>query len=327
MSCSWLDTPAGESALFSAIAQFRPVGVHRHAHLLAVILHLRAAASTSPEPESTHAIEELDRAGPSALWAKLRKYYDLDALEAIDDTMASDPHRFTQRTVPDHLARPPARGLAAGSRSSSRPRRGTAAAALVASAAANNVTNCTECDAQPAPGFDLLYYPSILPLVEARAQAPDSDSRGATPTPTNASTPAADERTDHEADDEGDPGNEHPSDQDEQEERDGDAKPGQGEGGYEAQDDGEDQESTGTTTTTTRSKRKASSRTSVRGGGKRRQASRPSKSKSPALSAEEQRSSVAPEERLSDAEETIPRPSTRASTRSQTKPRRSTRKA
>lgn len=177
---SWLDSPEGEGAFFSAIAQFRPVGVHRHAHLLAVLVRLRAVAGT--------ALPELEQGGTAALWAKLRSYYDLGALEAIErQASVSDADALVHRKLRPALVRraptpptPPPAG---------RTRRGGAAAARDAAALAA----CSTCDAQPSDGFDPLIYPQLLPVVHAAARATSGSPRddgSASASDTSTSSPA-----------------------------------------------------------------------------------------------------------------------------------------
>lgn len=62
-----LNTVEGEISLFRSIMRTRPVGVHRHAHMLAI------HGSIYRETGFKVPIKDI--------WAKLGKMYDLDALE------------------------------------------------------------------------------------------------------------------------------------------------------------------------------------------------------------------------------------------------------
>ena len=62
-----LDTVEGEISLFRSIMRTRPVGIHRHVHMLAI------HSSIYRETGFKVPIEDI--------WAKLGKMYDLDALE------------------------------------------------------------------------------------------------------------------------------------------------------------------------------------------------------------------------------------------------------
>nr|GAT60221.1 predicted protein [Mycena chlorophos] len=66
----FLSSVEGEIAFFRAIMRARPVGIHRHFH----VLNIR----NSILKDTGHAVS-ID-----ALWHKLRELYDMDALEAID---------------------------------------------------------------------------------------------------------------------------------------------------------------------------------------------------------------------------------------------------
>lgn len=64
-----LDTVEGETCFFRAIMRSRPVGMHRHFHVLSI----------------KHAIEQGTGQSISVddIWAKLRSCYNLDALESL----------------------------------------------------------------------------------------------------------------------------------------------------------------------------------------------------------------------------------------------------
>ena len=70
----WLDTVEGEIAFFRALTRARPVGIHKHFH----VLTMRNAIL-----RDTGKLVEVDD-----LWKKLRTCYDLDNLENI----VSEPH-------------------------------------------------------------------------------------------------------------------------------------------------------------------------------------------------------------------------------------------
>ena len=65
----WLDTVEGEIAFFRALTRARPVGIHRHFH----VLTMRNAIL-----RDTGQLVGIDE-----LWNKLRGCYDLDILESI----------------------------------------------------------------------------------------------------------------------------------------------------------------------------------------------------------------------------------------------------
>lgn len=66
---SYLDTLEGEITFFRSIMRARPIGIHRHFHMLVIrnAIH-RDTGNWVPVDE---------------IWTKLRKCYDMDALEAI----------------------------------------------------------------------------------------------------------------------------------------------------------------------------------------------------------------------------------------------------
>ncbi|KAI0632066.1 hypothetical protein C8Q77DRAFT_1158742 [Trametes polyzona] len=66
----WLDTVEGEIAFFRSLMRARPVGIHRHFH----VLTMRNAIL-----RDTGQLVSIDD-----LWAKLRACYDLDILESIE---------------------------------------------------------------------------------------------------------------------------------------------------------------------------------------------------------------------------------------------------
>jgi MRG-binding protein len=65
----FLDGVEGEIALFKALTRARPIGTHRHFHILAIqILISKETGKLLPA---------------TALWEKLERCYNLEALEAI----------------------------------------------------------------------------------------------------------------------------------------------------------------------------------------------------------------------------------------------------
>ena len=66
---AFLDSVEGEIAFFRSIMRARPIGKHRHFHILMVQNSVLRDTGRSLHIES--------------LWEKMRKCYNLDALEAI----------------------------------------------------------------------------------------------------------------------------------------------------------------------------------------------------------------------------------------------------
>ena len=66
-SGDFLDTAEGEVSLFRSIMRTRPVGIHRHVHILAI--------HNSIYRDTGHKVPMKD------IWAKLGRMYDLDILE------------------------------------------------------------------------------------------------------------------------------------------------------------------------------------------------------------------------------------------------------
>ncbi|KAG8910395.1 hypothetical protein FRC01_006353, partial [Tulasnella sp. 417] len=67
----FLDTVEGEIALFRGITQARPVGLHRHFHVLAILQSIKQETGQHVTAED--------------VWTKLRTLYSLDALEELED--------------------------------------------------------------------------------------------------------------------------------------------------------------------------------------------------------------------------------------------------
>ena len=65
----WLDTVEGEIAFFRSLMRARPVGIHRHFHVLTMRNAILRDTGQLVEVED--------------LWRKLRACYDLDILENI----------------------------------------------------------------------------------------------------------------------------------------------------------------------------------------------------------------------------------------------------
>ncbi|KAG8900708.1 hypothetical protein FRB99_005801 [Tulasnella sp. 403] len=80
----FLDTVEGEIALFKGVAHARPVGIHKHFHMLGILLSIK---------------QETGRiVGPEEVWEKLATLYNLEALEdlelsgeELDETEAPPP--------------------------------------------------------------------------------------------------------------------------------------------------------------------------------------------------------------------------------------------
>ncbi|EPQ54433.1 hypothetical protein GLOTRDRAFT_93941 [Gloeophyllum trabeum ATCC 11539] len=73
----FLDTVEGEISFFRSIMRTRPVGIHRHFHVLSM--------RTNIHKDTGHlvTVEEI--------WDKLRQCYDLDTLEGLEYTLPHDP--------------------------------------------------------------------------------------------------------------------------------------------------------------------------------------------------------------------------------------------
>ncbi|KAG9017590.1 hypothetical protein FRB90_000632 [Tulasnella sp. 427] len=67
----FLDTVEGEIALFRGITQARPVGLHRHFHVLAILQSIKQETGQHVTAED--------------LWTKLKTFYNLEALEELED--------------------------------------------------------------------------------------------------------------------------------------------------------------------------------------------------------------------------------------------------
>ncbi|KAF7798430.1 hypothetical protein EIP86_009651 [Pleurotus ostreatoroseus] len=94
---SYLDTLEGEITFFRSIMRARPIGIHRHFHMLVI--------RNAIHRDTGHWVEVED------LWRKLRECYDMDALEAIDfeiygnsDNKSSPPVPVRSPSPSDNLA-------------------------------------------------------------------------------------------------------------------------------------------------------------------------------------------------------------------------------
>ena len=66
---TFLDTVGAEVSLFRAVTRARPVGLHRHFHMMCIILSVEKDTSVRVSAED--------------VWAKLGGMYDLEALEDL----------------------------------------------------------------------------------------------------------------------------------------------------------------------------------------------------------------------------------------------------
>jgi MRG-binding protein len=64
----FLDTLEGEISFFRSLMRARPVGLHRHFHVLSIREWIRRDTKAEVSPED--------------IWSKLRSCYELDILEA-----------------------------------------------------------------------------------------------------------------------------------------------------------------------------------------------------------------------------------------------------
>jgi len=65
----FLDSPEGEISFFRSIMRARPVGIHRHFHVLVI--------RNAIQKDTGHLISTND------IWSKLKSCYNLDALENL----------------------------------------------------------------------------------------------------------------------------------------------------------------------------------------------------------------------------------------------------
>ncbi|KAF7346367.1 hypothetical protein MSAN_01864600 [Mycena sanguinolenta] len=96
----FLATVEGEIAFFRAIMRSRPVGIHRHFHVLNIRngIHKDTGQAVSIQ----------------AVWDKLRALYDMDALEAIDLEHDGYESRHSENSTPVSIRSPsPSENLAA----------------------------------------------------------------------------------------------------------------------------------------------------------------------------------------------------------------------
>lgn len=77
----FLDTVEGEASFFRSVMRARPVGIHRHFHVLAIrnAIHRDTGRSVSFED----------------IWTKLQSLYNLEALEAlVSSALTRKVHRL-----------------------------------------------------------------------------------------------------------------------------------------------------------------------------------------------------------------------------------------
>jgi MRG-binding protein len=80
---AFLETPEGEISFFRSIMRARPVGIHRHFHVLTI--------RNAIHRDTGHLIATDD------IWAKLKSCYNLDTLEALVSIIDSYPSRHRQQ--------------------------------------------------------------------------------------------------------------------------------------------------------------------------------------------------------------------------------------
>lgn len=78
-------------ALLRAISLFRPIGEHKHFHMVSILHALEGAPGAQAEGS-----------GPS-VWARLQDYYDLQGLEEMEEGSDDDEEPVWLRTYEDHL--------------------------------------------------------------------------------------------------------------------------------------------------------------------------------------------------------------------------------
>jgi MRG-binding protein len=75
LSTSFLDAVPGEISLFRAITRARPIGMHRHFHMMSILLQIFR--------ETGQMVNGGD------IWDKLREMYDLDTLNDLVSASAT----------------------------------------------------------------------------------------------------------------------------------------------------------------------------------------------------------------------------------------------
>ncbi|KAJ7761517.1 hypothetical protein DFH07DRAFT_740161 [Mycena maculata] len=99
-SLEFLSTVDGEIAFFRGIMRARPIGIHRHFHIL--------NTRNGIHKDTGHWVSI------QAIWEKLRGLYDVDALEAIDLEVEGYESRTSENTTPISIRSPsPSENLAA----------------------------------------------------------------------------------------------------------------------------------------------------------------------------------------------------------------------
>jgi hypothetical protein len=68
-SKSFLDSVDGENVLFRAMTRARPIGIHRHFHMMCILRQI--------QKETGHLLDG------DVIWEKLREMYDLDTLNDL----------------------------------------------------------------------------------------------------------------------------------------------------------------------------------------------------------------------------------------------------
>ncbi|KAF9241106.1 chromatin modification-related protein EAF7-domain-containing protein [Melanogaster broomeanus] len=97
----FLDSVEGEISFFRSVMRARPVGLHKHFHVLAIRSAIRS---------DTGRVVPVDN-----IWAKLRTCYDLEALEGAEtegfdtpgSSQSSSPHAIRSPSPSENLSRHP----------------------------------------------------------------------------------------------------------------------------------------------------------------------------------------------------------------------------
>ncbi|KAH7885207.1 chromatin modification-related protein EAF7-domain-containing protein [Phlebopus sp. FC_14] len=88
----FLDSVEGEISFFRSVMRARPVGLHKHFHVLAIRNAIHNDTGRVVPVEN--------------IWSKLRTCYDLDALEILQELEGFDTPRSSQSSTP-HIVRSP----------------------------------------------------------------------------------------------------------------------------------------------------------------------------------------------------------------------------